>query len=459
VNLHSNEGYGKSDWLAGFRFFNFRSTVDSPPPTFCQSQRNAMNEQERPRKLPKLDHGDENTLETPGPSMRQAGEVAGKEPESADALLANEPQDLSEFMVQNNKATNNESFAPADAEGAAPAMSKNQMKKLRKAERYQEKRAFLKSQKKDKLVEKKERRRKMFEEARAAGGQEAVNKLRETIRSTKPKQVRSTLIPLAFVMDCSYDDLMEERERISLAGQLTRSYSDNNRAIYHGRIMFSSFDKLLKERFDTVLWSHKNWKHIRIMQEDFVHAAGVAKEEMSGPRGGKLVGPFADQPDAKPEDGETIYLSSDSENILTELKPYSTYIVGALVDKNRHKAVCYKHAVAKGIKTAKLPIGQYIEMAHRPVLATNHVVEIMLKWLEVRDWGEAFMSVIPTRKGGALKGKRSEGEDVKEVAEDEDENEDANDEQIEAEQLKQLEEINAAEDGNEDEDESEKEQS
>jgi tRNA (guanine9-N1)-methyltransferase len=403
-----------------------------------------MDEQERPRKLPKLGHDDQNLHETLGPAMTGAGDVAGNEAESTSAQFANEPQDLSEFTVHEEKITNNESIPPVDGEEAPPVMSKNQLKKIRKAERFQEKRAFMKSQKKEKLAEKKERRRKMFEEARETGGKEAVDKLRETMRSTKVKHRRTTLIPLTLVMDCSYDELMEERERISLAGQLTRAYSDNSRSPYHGHITFSSFDKKLKERFDNVLWHHKNWKHIRIMQEDFVHASGLAKEDMSGPKGGKLVGPFADQPDAKPEDGEIVYLSSDSENTLTELKPYSTYIVGALVDKNRHKAVCYKNAVSKGIKTAKLPIGQYIEMAHRPVLATNHVVEIMLRWLEVRDWGKAFMQVIPPRKGGALKGKKSEGgESIGEVAQDEDE--DANDEQIEAEQLKQLEEINAAE--------------
>jgi len=44
-----------------------------------------------------------------------------------------------------------------------------------------------------------------------------------------------------------------------------------------------------------------------------------------------------------------------------------------------------------------------MEMQSRFVLATNHVHEIMVKWLECGDWGEAFMQVIPKRKGGKLK--------------------------------------------------------
>ena len=404
-----------------------------------------MDENERPRKLAKLDNENQDNTEVLGPAMTGAGDVAGEDPEPA---FANEPQDLSEFTVQQAGTTQDTPVPPSATEGATPALSKNQLKKLRKAERFEEKRAFMKSQKKDKLIEKKERLQKQFDDARATGGEEAVEKLRQEIRAKKPKPGRTTVIPITLVMDCSYDELMEPRERISLAGQLTRTYSDNNRAPYHGQIMFSSFDRLLKERFDTVLWSHRNWKHIRFLQEDFLHAADLAKEVMSSPKGGRLAGPFEGQPDAKPEDGEIIYLSSDSENTLTELKPYSTYIVGALVDKNRHKAVCYKNAVAKGVKTAKLPIGQYISLAHRPVLATNHVVEIMLKWLEVRDWGEAFMQVIPTRKGGALRAEKSGDGESAEVAEDaeyDDAEEDLSGEQLQAEQMQQLGEINASE--------------
>ncbi|CAI7630320.1 unnamed protein product [Penicillium crustosum] len=395
-----------------------------------------MEEQERPRKLAKIDHDEDTTHEVLGPAMTGAVDVAGNEPEPACAQIGNEPLDLSEFTVQKDTKPTNESTPQDGGE------------KLRRAAAHQEKRALQKSQKKEKLIQKRDRRRAMVEEAREKGGEEAVNELRHLWRGKKAKHTRSTLLPLTFVMDCGYDELMSDRERISLAGQLTRSYSDNSRAVFNGHMMFSSFDKLLKERFDTVLACHKNWKRVRFFQEDFVHASEVAKEQMTATRGGQLAGPFADQIDAKPEDGEIIYLSSDSENTLTELKPYSTYIVGALVDKNRHKAVCYNQAVAKGIKTAKLPIGQYIRMAHRPVLATNHVIEIMLAWLELRDWGKAFMKVIPTRKGGALREDKNDAEHNAENDAD-----DANEEEMEAEQMKQLDEIAAFEEGSEDENE------
>lgn len=125
------------------------------------------------------------------------------------------------------------------------------------------------------------------------------------------------------------------------------------------------------------------------------------------------------------ESSEVIYLTSDSPYTLTELLPYHTYIIGGLVDKNRHKGICYRSALdanqksttrellgAKDIKTAKLPIGQYMDMTSRQVLATNHVAEIMLRWLECGDWGEAFLKVLPKRKGAVLKTEDKAGGEI-----------------------------------------------
>jgi tRNA (guanine9-N1)-methyltransferase len=43
-------------------------------------------------------------------------------------------------------------------------------------------------------------------------------------------------------------------------------------------------------------------------------------------------------------------------------------------------------------------------MSSRFVLATNHVVEILLAWLECGDWAKAFEKAVPKRKGGVLRG-------------------------------------------------------
>ncbi|KAJ8063538.1 hypothetical protein OCU04_007410 [Sclerotinia nivalis] len=128
-----------------------------------------------------------------------------------------------------------------------------------------------------------------------------------------------------------------------------------------------------------------------------------------------------------------IYLTSDSPNTLTTLIPNTTYIIGGIVDKNRHKGLCYKRACDAGVATAKLPIGEYMTMQSRTVLTVNHVMEIMIRWLETGDWGEAFLNVIPKRKEAKLRMKERDGEggggndeDEGHDEHDEDENENEN---------------------------------
>lgn len=384
-------------------------------------QTGAMDEEERPRKLVKLDHNDNSIQNELGPAM--TGAVAPTSEPSQTSAITNDNAQPEPSEVPNTDNTITTDSAPLEGtEDAAPKLSKNQLRKLRKKEQWEAGREQRKEKRREQMANKKVRRQRMIEEARATGGEEAVKALRKQWETTRSKSRRSTLLPISIVIDCGYDELMNPNERISLAGQLTRSYSENTRALWRSNLMFSSFNGHLKERFDTVLSPYRNWKGIRIIQEDFAHASELLKEQMASPKGGRLVGPFADKTDAKPEDGEVIYLSSDSQNILTELKPYSTYIIGGLVDKNRHKAVCYKSAVAKGIKTAKLPIGDYIQMTSRQVLTTNHVVDIMLKWLELGDWGEAFMKVLPPRKGGKLRDQRG-GDAAEDTGDDEPEEE------------------------------------
>ncbi|THC96509.1 hypothetical protein EYZ11_004008 [Aspergillus tanneri] len=348
-----------------------------------------MDGEERPRKLPRL--GNDKDAQDESESV-MTGAVGCTPDNDATPTTKGHESDADDRQK-----------LPVNANESVPKMSKNQLKKLRRQEQWEAQRDLRKIRRKEKAQEKKDRIRKEWDEAKKEGP-EAVERLRKERESTRHRFRNTTLLPLTLVMDCGFDELMNEKERISLSQQLARCYSDNSRTPYRSHLVISSFDKLLKERYETVMRkTHENWKGVRFLGEDFVYAAEQAREWMKGPEGGELAGIFADKMDVTPKDGEVVYLSSESPHTLTELKPYSTYIIGGLVDKNRHKGICYKRAVEKGIKTAKLPIGDYIQMTSRQVLATNHVVEIMLRWLELGDWGEAFMQVIPQRKGGTLK--------------------------------------------------------
>ena len=344
-------------------------------------------------------------------------------------------------------------------------MSKRKIKKLKRDQEWEANRDQRKFRRKEKIKEKKARKRAVQGDGNvptagsllpnpsdnAGGGTQSINNVhnppKEKQKSTHPIQ-----LPITIVLDCGFDQLMTDKECKSLSAQITRCYSDNHKAPFKAHLAISSFGGLLKERFDNILSGHySSWKGVRFLEEDFCEAAQQAKEWMKDrAHGGKLLGALGphkessnrppsstkdqDQ-EAEAEAGELVYLTSDSPDTLTELKPYSTYIIGGIVDRNRHKGICYKRAMDRGVKTAKLPIGDYMQMNSRFVLATNHVSEIMLRWMELGDWGKAFLRVIPKRKGGTLKGLKggpTEGEEeggigTKNPNEDQDHNDDDDD--------------------------------
>ncbi|KAI4199511.1 MAG: hypothetical protein LQ350_004577 [Teloschistes chrysophthalmus] len=300
-------------------------------------------------------------------------------------------------------------------EQSEPPLSKNKLKKLRRDQAWEEGREKRKELRKIRNKNRKERKRANAAHPKndnvpsdSAVGKRKATETTHLPEAKKPKHTKAIQLPVSFVIDCSFDDLMLDGERKSLASQITRLYSDNHRAPFTSHMFISTFGGHLKERFDTVLHGHHhNWKGVRFVEGDFEEAAKQAHELMIGAQGGSLDGAFANNKASleatEPPGQEVVYLTSDSPDILTKLKPYTTYVIGGLVDKNRHKGICYKRAMDRGMKTARLPISDYMKMASRFVLATNHVVEIMLRWLELGDWGKAFVAVMPKRKGGVLK--------------------------------------------------------
>lgn len=321
-------------------------------------------------------------------------------------------------------------------------MTKSQLKKLKRRKLWEDNKAERRLKRKDKRHQRQARRRVAREEEIAA----AIAEGREPVLPGDNQRTRPrSRVPVAVIVDCQFEKYMNEAELLSMSNQVTRCYSDNKTAQHPVHLYVSSFGGYVKERNETVLNNqHLKWKGIHLCENDFVEVAGNAKEAMAGSNGGEMIdllqqGSSAEsvslappassnnkkaqfaptpEPEAEDVDKSIVYLTADSPYTLDRLEPNTTYVIGGIIDKNREKGLCYRIAREKKVRTAKLPIGEYMVLQHRHVLATNHVLEIMLKWLETGDWGSAFMHVIPTRKGGKLKtGEGTPSENVEEVGE------------------------------------------
>ncbi|KAL5423197.1 hypothetical protein PMIN04_004088 [Paraphaeosphaeria minitans] len=387
-----------------------------------------MEAEGRPAKMRKLEHAQE----TEDATMDESTPAIGKgEAQTDSAPVTNSPEN----------SGNVEGSVPQEVDDAAgqaePKLSKNQLKKQRRWERWEAGREDRKVKRKEKIKARKERRRTEWEGQQPGGSTEQPPPFRAPRRGEPP----GVQVPITILFDCDFEEYMHDHELKSLGLQITRSYSDNRKAPFRCHLGISSWGGKMKERFDGVLAKqYTSWKGFEFCEEDFVTASEMSKERMNGPRGGRIAGALAkyqvkqaqvegegggegggegegegEEAEKAPadadadEEGEVVYLSAESDNTLERLKPNSIYIIGGLVDKNRHKGLCYKRALDRGIKTAKLPIGEFLQMDSRKVLVTNHVLDIMLKWLEHDDWGKAFIEVLPKRKGGVLKTEEENG--------------------------------------------------
>ncbi|OAG31227.1 tRNA (guanine9-N1)-methyltransferase [Nematocida displodere] len=93
--------------------------------------------------------------------------------------------------------------------------------------------------------------------------------------------------------------------------------------------------------------------------------------------------------------GPVVVLTADSENLLEDLDENTLYVIGGLVDRNRHKG--YTHNLFKDkFPTARLPISQALKSS--AVLNTLHVFNILLSYIEEKNWATAIAKHIPGRK-------------------------------------------------------------
>lgn len=366
-----------------------------------------------------------------------------------------EPQAPSAAPQQQQGDGDAKAAVAAAAVPEAP-MSKNALKRLRRQQEWEDGKEDRRKRRRAKRHDRRERQREERAALLAQGADPAAVVPRRRLQLQQ--RAGATLVPVALIIDCGFEAYMSDKELVSLASQATRCYSDNRGARFKAHLWMAGWAGKIRHRFETVLGGqHRHWKGVSFVEHDFRACADEARRRMAE-RPGELIdalrrgrpgggaGQEADRdneaggeerdaghgapawtrdepgreplplPDPEPELDEAyrdvVYLASESPYTLQRLEPHTSYVIGGFVDKNREKGLCYRGARQLGIRTARLPIGQFMVMQSRRVLATNHVVEIMLRWLEFGDWGRAFMAAIPKRKRGRLIGDDADDADV-----------------------------------------------
>ena len=277
------------------------------------------------------------------------------------------------------------STGPADAgDSSAPPVSKRQQKREAKRESTQEYWAAKKQHKRD---SKKEARRAEAEAKQAewdALTEEEQQARREATARERAEREAAREASAAVIaalgptpmclIDLDFDDKMDEKEVSSLVQQIMYSYGANRRAARPLRFHLSSLCGRIETQLSRIN-GHERWTVTR-------HAGSYL--------------------DAFPRE-QIVYLSSESSDLLTSLDADTVYVIGGLVDHNRYKGLTHQQAEAAGVRTARLPIDEHMQMSQRRVLAVNHVFEILLHYTQHGDWGAALANALPQRRGATVK--------------------------------------------------------
>ncbi|KAI8810069.1 guanine-1-methyltransferase-domain-containing protein [Cladochytrium replicatum] len=276
-----------------------------------------------------------------------------------------------DVMVNNIEA---ESDEPASLrEEAIAPMSKNARKKAAKKLLQEQRRAEWKAKGKERKQEKKRKRAELKEQGIFVPGRK-----RYRVDDQTP-------IDISVVIDLDFSEFMSQKERASMAKQLRHAYGYNRTTPRPVKLVASSFVGLMKA---AILHSEPSCDRWRMSLDERPFQEIFEKEKL-------------------------VYLTADSDNVLDDLDEGKVYIIGGIVDRNRHKGLCFKRAQELGIATAQLPLGQHVKMSSRRVLATNHVFEIMARYLAEKDWEKAILAVLPKRKDAKRVDEEIEGEESK----------------------------------------------
>lgn len=223
-------------------------------------------------------------------------------------------------------------------EKVVPSLSKRQMKKLKRSEKWQ-------SEKTERRKKEKEKRKLKKQNLRLSGQYVGRQELTQKLIPMKESPNR-----VMIVIDCDFEDMMTEIEMRKLIKQIHRCYSLNKNSRNPCQLYLTSIKGKIKETLEHLQSGYVNWD-INCSDKNYQDIFSERKNDV-------------------------IYLTSDSENVIENVdsvrKSDKIFVIGGLVDHNRYKGFCYDLAVKNNINHARLPIDEHIKMTQRRVLTVNH---------------------------------------------------------------------------------------
>lgn len=143
-------------------------------------------------------------------------------------------------------------------------MSKSQWKKVWKKKRFEETKDEFAKIRREKRQKAKETRRAKIQEY-LDRGEEVPEDLRRKPRKNQDQKDSGINI----ILDCAFDDLMNDKEVVSLSTQITRAYSHNKRENHFAKVKVTSFNKRLRTRFEEGLKDahHDEWKNFEFTED------------------------------------------------------------------------------------------------------------------------------------------------------------------------------------------------
>jgi tRNA (guanine9-N1)-methyltransferase len=316
------------------------------------------------------------------------------------------------------------------------------MKKLKREEDWYKKRAdykkFLKEQDKVKKEKKKEiketlKQKNPEEFKKIYIDQKQINPPRSHIKEEYLKNIEKGI---KIIIDCKFEEFMNEKDIKSLMKQITMCYSTNKKSNKPFNLILFDVGPLLNSQ---ILFNQcEKWLGIKIIKEgeykdlkSFINKELLNKEKLNTFTV-DLYNNDNEKDKDKDKDKEfnidnmekflnkiakinTIYLTGDSENEIKDLDNDKIYIIGGIIDRNKYKNITLNKSDELDISHARLPIGKFMNLKTSKILATNHVFEILLNYYnnsnEIykdkdkdlndyldKNWEESFKRIIPDRK-------------------------------------------------------------